>query len=143
MKYSRIEELYHAVIPGRAATKKNSQQIAINHKTGARFPIQSKAWRRYEKRALRNLTVDTPLPSKPIEEPVWLQAQYYLPDRRWWPDLMGLIQGTADLLEDAGVIEDDKQVVWLEGCQIAGLDKEAPRTLVWLYTPPDRWSGSR
>jgi Holliday junction resolvase RusA-like endonuclease len=61
-----------------------------------------------------------------------LAARYYLPDRRGWPDLAGLIQATQDILQKAQIIHDDKEIVTLEGCIIVGVDKVNPRAEVEL-----------
>ena len=44
------------------------------------------------------------------------------------PDLLNLEQATADILEKARVIENDKNIVSFDGSRIAGIDKENPRT---------------
>ena len=50
-----------------------------------------------------------------------------MPDKRR-PDLLNLEQATADILEKARVIENDKNIVSFDGSRIAGIDKENPRT---------------
>ncbi|MDY2852837.1 MAG: hypothetical protein SOT33_05010 [Acidaminococcus fermentans] len=40
---------------------------------------------------------------------------------------MGLIQATADILQDAEILADDGYIARLTGCQIAGIDKVNPR----------------
>jgi Holliday junction resolvase RusA-like endonuclease len=62
-----------------------------------------------------------------ILAPVHVKALYWLPDKRWWPDLIGLLQGSADLLEKAGIIENDRQIESWDGSRIMGIDKNAPR----------------
>ena len=49
-----------------------------------------------------------------------------MPDRRV-PDLINLLQATADILEKARVIEDDKNIISFDGSRIIGVDKENPR----------------
>ena len=107
-------------LPGRPITKKNSQVI-----TKAGRIIPSKQYREYEEECLWRL--------KSYRGPkfggkkVWLKCEYYMPNRRSWPDLIGLLQATQDILEKAGIYDDDKQVVSLDGSRIAGVDKESPR----------------
>ena len=43
------------------------------------------------------------------------------------PDLTNLLQATADILEKARVIENDKNIVSFDGSKIAGIDKANPR----------------
>lgn len=62
--------------------------------------------------------------------PVRITARYWMPDRRSWPDLVGLLQATCDILEKAGIIENDRNVVSLDGSEIAGVDRENPRVEV-------------
>jgi Holliday junction resolvase RusA-like endonuclease len=58
---------------------------------------------------------------------VQVTARYWMPNRRSWPDLMGLLQATCDILERAGIIENDRNVVSLDGSEIVGVDRENPR----------------
>ena len=50
-----------------------------------------------------------------------------MPDKRSWPDLVGLLQATSDILTDGGLIDDDKWIVHYDGSCIAGVDKNSPR----------------
>ena len=50
-----------------------------------------------------------------------------MPDKRSWPDLVGLLQATSDILTDAKIIDDDKWIVHYDGSCIAGVDKSSPR----------------
>lgn len=59
--------------------------------------------------------------------PVRVKARYWMPDRRSWPDLLGLLQATCDILEKAKIIRNDRDVVSFDGSGIAGVDKENPR----------------
>mgnify|MGYP000953615463 FL=1 len=51
---------------------------------------------------------------------------YWMPDRRK-PDLLGLLQATADILEKAQIIDNDRNVVSFDGSRIMGVDKQNPR----------------
>jgi Holliday junction resolvase RusA-like endonuclease len=46
--------------------------------------------------------------------------------------LVGLIQATQDILQAAGILDDDKHVVLLDGSEIAGLDKVNPRAEIMI-----------
>lgn len=59
-----------------------------------------------------------------------MTATYYMPNRKGWPDLFGLVQATDDILESAGIIEDDGYIAETDGSMIAGIDKENPRAIV-------------
>lgn len=113
--------IYRFTIDGRPVTKKNSMQ-----KT-RRGLIQSKQYREYEEAALWQLLNEKPKGLAPIGRAVKMEALYYMPNRKGWPDLFGLVQATADILESAGIIEDDGYIAEMGGSMIAGIDAEDPR----------------
>lgn len=112
------------VLPGRPITKKNSQQIIYNRRTKKRQVVQSEYYQAYEEACLWHLKKH----KERYTGPVQVTARYWMPNRRSWPDLMGLLQATCDILEKAGIIENDRDVVRLDGSEICGIDKENPRT---------------
>ena len=59
--------------------------------------------------------------------PVRMKCLYWMPDRRSSPDLLGLLQATADILEKAQIIDNDRNVTSFDGSQIMGIDRENPR----------------
>ncbi|WP_337384093.1 hypothetical protein [Acidaminococcus timonensis] len=62
-----------------------------------------------------------------------------MPNRKGWPDLMGLVQATADILQDAEILADDGYVATLAGCRIAGIDKVNPRAeIIVMPLDPDQ-----
>nr|DAV18184.1 MAG TPA: Endodeoxyribonuclease RusA [Caudoviricetes sp.] len=109
------------VFKGRPITKKNHGQIV---KRGNKLGyIQSEAYRSYEEACLWQLAGK----KLHISGIVVVECKYYLPNKRSWPDLIGLLQATSDILEKAKVIDDDKWICsYGESC-IAGIDKENPR----------------
>lgn len=109
------------VIPGRPATKKNSNRIVKFGKRTAILP--SEAFERYQDEALWHLKEY----KHKFECPVHVCCHYWLPDRRWWPDLIGLLQATSDILETAGILENDRLIDNYDGSRIVGLDKVNPR----------------
>lgn len=110
------------IIRGRPATKKNSSRVVRNGKFTRVLP--SKAYEEYEKVALLQLRRHR---MSPIDEPMMVCCHYYLPDRRWWPDLVGLLQATSDILQKGGIIADDKFIVSYGDSRICGLSKSNPR----------------
>ena len=111
------------VLPGRPITKKNSQRIIINRRTGRPQVIQSERYMEYEAACLwhlKNYRVK-------FSGPVWVKARYWMPNRRGWPDLIGLLQATCDILEKARIIVNDRYVVKLDGSELVGVDKQNPR----------------
>lgn len=120
---------YRFTIDGRPITKKNSMQ-----KT-RRGLIQSKQYREYEEAALWQLLNEKPEGMAPIGRAVKMEAIYYMPDRRGWPDLFGLLQATADILEKAGVLEDDGFVATVGNSRIEGVS-DWPRVEVMVTELP-------
>lgn len=113
------------VILGQPRTKKNSSRIAlINNK---RVLLPSKAFKEYEKVALMQLTR-----VQAVHGPIAVRCRYYLRNRAHWPDLVGLLQATSDILQSAGVIDDDKYIVNYDGSMIAGIDKDRPRAEITI-----------
>ena len=116
-------------VPGRPMTKKNSQQIWRNKTTGKPFVVQSEQYQTYETACLWVLKKYR---GPKFTGPVHLQARYWMPDRKSWPDLPGLYQATADILEKAGIIDNDRNIVCMDGSRIVGVDKENPRVEIMV-----------
>lgn len=87
------------------------------------MPIQSKRFLQYEEECLWFLKQYPKLGKGEFK----LTAKYHMPNRQAWPDLLGLLQATADILEKAEIIEDDKYIKSFDGSEIAGIDKDNPR----------------
>jgi Holliday junction resolvase RusA-like endonuclease len=114
------------VILGQPITKKNSQVIrCIN---GYPLVNQSKAYRAYEKMALKELLA---YPGQTITGPVTVRVHYWLRDRRR-PDLTNLLQATADILEKAKVISNDRNIVSWDGSRIMGVSRQNPRAEIMI-----------
>ena len=110
-------------IKGKPITKKNSMRMVTNKKTGRVFPIPSKQYETYKKLFLSQVR----RPKTTIDQPVNVQAVYYMPTRHR-VDITNLLSATHDLLVDAGVLEDDnsKIVVGVDGSRVF-YDKLNPR----------------
>lgn len=132
------------ILNGQPATKKNSTVLA---RRGNRvIPLPSKAYRVYEahcREQLAELQRQERLPH--YDGPVRIMAHYYLKDVAHWPDLVGLMQATADIISDEykvinhrktlvrkWVLSDDKIVVSWDGSRIAGIDRNNPRVELWI-----------
>jgi len=112
-------------IPGRPVPKKNSMVVrCIN---GKPVVVQSRTYRDYEKQALRSLAdYRGPRFSGPVE----VTAGYWLADHRR-PDLNNLMAATADILEKAGIIRNDRDIISWDGSRIMGVSP-TPRTDITL-----------
>ena len=125
------------VWPGRPATKKNSQRMIVYQ--GRHIPIPSAAYKNYEEgvgpicmNAARHQSVSIPY-KMPYDIPMMAEIKYYMPDMRWFPDLIGLLQATGDILEAHEVISNDRYLASFSGSEIAGIDANYPRTEITLY----------
>lgn len=134
---------WEGVIPGHPATKKNSPILV----KGRALVLPSKAYKAYEKLFRKELEAMGKLPH--YEGPVQLTAEYWLQDRRGYPDLNGLIQATQDIISDEyshkdhkkvlkrqWLLADDRLVKSLDGCRIAGIDRDNPRTILRITPLP-------
>lgn len=110
-------------------TKKNSQQILTNPKTGRPFIMPSAKYKQYEREAGWFLK---PMPPRPIECRCNIQCLFYLPTRRR-TDLTNLLEAVDDLLVHAGIIADDHYgiVESHDGSRVF-YDKENPRTEITI-----------
>jgi Holliday junction resolvase RusA-like endonuclease len=118
-------------IPGRPVPKKNSAVMVAKRS----LILPSKAFRDYEKFCLGNRKSPGWLAqwgNVRFTDPVQLTCLYWLPDKRWWPDLLNLLAGTSDILEEAGILENDRLVQSVDGSRIMGLDPENPRVEITI-----------
>lgn len=114
------------VILGRPITKKNHTRRT---KTG--HQIQSAAYCRYETDALWQIPATAKLG---IDQPCNVRSVYYMPTRGI-VDLVGLQQGTLDILVKAGVLADDNSriVAGQDGSRVR-YDKTRPRVEITIDT---------
>jgi Holliday junction resolvase RusA-like endonuclease len=125
LKRGQFEKI---VIPGRPYTKKNSQQIYRNKYTGKPKIAQSDQYQNYETICLWYLKKYKEKFTGLIE----ITALYWMPNKQSWPDLLGLEQATADILQKAGIINNDRNILNWDGSRIAGIDKENPRVEIQI-----------
>ena len=117
-------------------SKKNSQQIFKNPKTGRPFIMPSKQYKQYEKDAAAFLL---PRPASPIDRAVNVKCLFYMPTRRV-VDLTNLLEAADDVLVYAGVLEDDNSniVAGHDGSRVL-YDKGSPRTEIIITTVDDQF----
>lgn len=125
------------IIDGQPATKKNHGIIARGHAA----VLPSKTYKKYAKSFRQQMLYKiTPSRYQHFETGVQVTAHYYLQNRAHYPDLVGLMQATADIISDEYVTINHKRVLvrrWLlsddriikswDGTKIAGIDKDRPR----------------
>jgi len=119
------------VISGQPTTKKNNPLIV--HNSNRPLLLPSRTFRRYARAAVRELWAQAKaMQLVTIDYPVTATCHYWLRNRRNWPDLCGLLQATADLLEEAGVIANDALIGSFGDSRIVGLDPKNPRVEITL-----------
>lgn len=119
-------------IPPRS--KKNSQQILTNRKTGRPFIMPSAAYKAYQKAAMMLIPAEA---RQHIDYPVNVKGVFYMQTRRAC-DLNNMLESLTDVLVDSGVIEDDNCniVAGHDGSRIL-YSKEHPRTEVTITCMED------
>ena len=133
-------ETYTYTIPIQPVTKKNSQQIMINSKTGRPFVGQSKQYRQYEEAAGYFLR---PKPPAPIREPVNVKCVFYVKTSRR-VDKANLEAAAHDILVKYGILSDDNRdiIASTDGSRVY-YDKDRPRveiTISPLAEEYEQWS---
>lgn len=110
-------------IPGRPVTKKNSQRIFVNRKTGTRFVRPSGAFEAYQEACGAYIPHQWAM----LEGPFNLKCVYYMPTRRR-VDLCNLLGATCDILVHYGMLKDDNSgvVASHDGSRVL-YDKDHPR----------------
>lgn len=117
------------VIFGPARTKKNSTQLGI---------VQSPGYKKWCATVVDALCRDH-LPAVAGAEP-WgfpgtplnLKAVFYVDSKGLHSDLVGLLQGFCDALENAGIVPDDKWFLGFDGSRKLTFDTINPRVEFWI-----------
>ena len=130
-------------IEGKPATKKNHGIIARGHAA----VLPSKTYKKYAESFRQQLgEIIRIRGSRPhFETGVQITAHYYLENRAHYPDLVGLMQATADIISDEyavvnhrrylaheWLLSDDRIIKSWDGTMIAGIDKERPRVEIQI-----------
>lgn len=117
--------IYTYTIPLPPITKKNSQQILTNRRTGRPFIAPSKPYKQYEQKAIKLLANK---PKAPVQAPCRVVTLFYMPTRRR-VDLTNLMEAAHDVLVAAGILSDDNNTIIasVDGSRVL-YDKENPRT---------------
>lgn len=115
------------VIPLQPISKKNSQQIFINSRTGKPFIAPSKKYKDYEAAAAWFVPKHVR-----INERVNVQCLFYMKNRQKC-DLTNMLEAIDDILVKVGLLADDNYTIIEshDGSRILH-DKENPRTEVYI-----------
>lgn len=113
-------------IPLAPVSKKNSQRILINRKTGNPFVMPSVKYERYQKEA--GFFLGYQKAGKVADYPVNVKCLFYMPTRRR-VDLTNLLEAADDILVHYGIVADDdySHIVAHDGSRVL-YDKTNPRT---------------
>ena len=111
------------VIPVIPRSKKNSQEIVFNRKTGRRMVIQNKRYTEFEKKCKEYM----PTLEKSINDSVNLSCHFFVPDARK-RDIANYLEAIQDILVKYKVLEDDNYniVSSLNNCKME-IDRKNPR----------------
>lgn len=114
-------------VPLTPISKKNSQQILTNPKTGRPFIMPSKKYKQYEKDALRFIPK-----GETIDFPVNVKCLFYMPTKRKC-DLVNMQEAILDVMVKAGLLADDNYsiVQSMDGSRVL-YDKENSRTEIFI-----------
>lgn len=112
------------IIPITPRSKKNSQEIVFNRKTGHRMVIQNKKYTEFEKECKKYIPI---LNEPPINYPINLKCEFYVPDARK-RDIANYLEAIQDVLVKYKLLEDDNYgiVASIDGCSMQ-IDRENPR----------------
>lgn len=131
----REGDVYVFVIKGRPITKKNSSRWAGRGKL-----LPSASYKAYAEAAIWQLKHQMlvqgldPAGDEPIPYAMSVTCLYWMPNKQSWPDLVGLLQATSDILQEAGIIKDDGLIVDYGTSRIEGIDKGNPRVWISIHT---------
>lgn len=120
--------IWRCTIFGQPITKKNSQRIVTNGKTGRPMILPSKQYEDFEAAASKYIKP----PEQPIDKPVNVRCLYYMHNHRAC-DLTNLMEATHDILVKNKVLSDDnsKVIYAVDGSRVC-YDKLSPRTEVFI-----------
>lgn len=119
--------MIHFIIPLQPISKKNSQQIFINSRTGKPFIAPSKKYKEYEQAAQwfmpRNIYID---------KPCNVRCLFFMKNRQKC-DLTNMLEAIDDVMVRAGLLADDNHTIVQshDGSRIMH-DKLNPRTEVYI-----------
>lgn len=127
-----MKELMHFTIPLIPISKKNSQQIMTNRKTGKPFIMPSKKYKEYEKAAVRFIPRN-----RTYYYPVNVKCLFYMPTRRRC-DLTNMLEAIDDVMVKAKLLIDDSyNIIHSHDGSRVLYDKENPRTEVYIENVSD------
>lgn len=124
--------LFQTVIPGRVVSKKNSKRIvSIGGNSKRQYVIPSEAYLVWSRHALVELRQQRIMNlSIALSGPLELEIRFYFQNHQHELDLDNCLGGPLDVLQKAGIIENDKQIVAIRAEKHFGHE---PRTEIKLF----------
>jgi len=117
------------IIPGNTIAKKNSQRVV---RMGKRYAIRaSKAYDKWEKSALQHLQHTYPGTVWEGGYPLLFHIFFWRANKRKF-DLSNMLEGSQDVLQKAGIIEDDSMRHVVPVFDGWGVDRGNPRVEIFL-----------
>lgn len=115
------------IIPLVPVSKKNSQRIFTNKRTGRPFIMPSEKYKEYEQAALWFIPK-----VECIDYPVEVKCLFYMPTHRKC-DLTNMLESIDDIMVKSGLLADDNSAIIISHDESRILyDKENPRTEVYI-----------
>lgn len=116
------------IIPLNPRSKKNSQNIVFNKRTGKRMIVQNERYTEYEKLCKKYI----PKLEKPIDFPINLQCNFFVCDARR-RDIANYLEAIQDILVKYKLISDDNYTIInsLDNCSMQ-IDREYPRVEITI-----------
>ena len=141
----REPRVYKFTIYMNPVTKKNSNQIVRNPRTGRWFIAPSAQYKKYCRECLKQIMTWTDRPKEPIDFPVNCKYLFFKETHRLCDDL-NHSEAIDDILVQAGVLADDNRdiVANHDGTRIL-YDKERPRVEITITEVFgwERWSDAK
>lgn len=111
------------VVEANPRSKKNSQEIVFNKRTGKRMVIQNKRYTEFERECKKYM----PKLENPIDYPVNLSCSFFVCDARR-RDIANYIEAIQDILVKYNVLVDDNYniITSLDNCKME-IDRDKPR----------------
>ena len=131
---------YEFVIPFKPVSKKNSQQILTNKKTGRAFIMPSALYKTYEKKAKRELLLQVVRLglNEPLSTPLNVKMDFYV-DARRRVDLVNLEEACLDCLAGIVIADDNCNVAASYDGSHVHYDKDNPRTEIVIEEGEAAW----
>lgn len=108
--------MFKTRVLGRVGIKKNGKRLFVSRygKPGLASSENYKIWHKSATLQLLQAKALSQHPM-PITHPISLKCIFHFPDHRGEPDLSNCFQGLEDILQEIGIIENDRQVYSFDG----------------------------